>query len=161
MAGMVRSALLDSRRLNLSRIDVYVEQGVCYLSGEASSGESKLEAEALAGRIPGWMGSALFSQYHLAGPWSIAVRPEVFRDRNGRMTQFQQMIWANTPTLSTSGMWACTKPLSVWSTAMTDRPERKGGFYQRAGCERAAAVDGGAAGGVAFGDLGLRLRAGC
>lgn len=53
MAGMVRNALLDSRRLNLSRIDVSVEDGVCYLSGEASSGESKIEAEALAGRIPG------------------------------------------------------------------------------------------------------------
>jgi hypothetical protein len=46
-----------------------------------------------------WMGSALFTQYHLTGPWSVAVRPEFFWDRNGRMTQFQQMIWANTTTL--------------------------------------------------------------
>lgn len=53
MASMVRNALLDSRRLNLSRIDVSVEDGVCYLSGEASSGESKIEAEALASRVPG------------------------------------------------------------------------------------------------------------
>jgi hypothetical protein len=46
-----------------------------------------------------WMGSALFTQWNLTGPWSVAVRPEFFWDRNGRMTQHEQLIWANTSTL--------------------------------------------------------------
>lgn len=53
VARAVKTALLDSRRLNLSRIDVSVDDGVCYLSGEASSGESKLEAEKLASGVTG------------------------------------------------------------------------------------------------------------
>lgn len=46
-----------------------------------------------------WMGSALFTQWNLTGPWSVAVRPELFWDRNGRVTGFEQFIWANTSTL--------------------------------------------------------------
>jgi osmotically-inducible protein OsmY len=53
VARAVKNALLDSRRLNLSRIDVSVEEGVCYLSGEASSGESKRDAEKVASGVPG------------------------------------------------------------------------------------------------------------
>jgi osmotically-inducible protein OsmY len=45
--------LLESKRLNLSRIDVSVEEATVYLTGEASSSESKFEAEQLAGQIPG------------------------------------------------------------------------------------------------------------
>jgi hypothetical protein len=47
-----------------------------------------------------WMGSALFTQWRITGPWSLAIRPECFWDRNGRMTQFEQFIWANTTTLT-------------------------------------------------------------
>ena len=46
-----------------------------------------------------WMGSALFTQWDLIGPWSVALRPEFFWDPNGRMTQSKQLIWANTSTL--------------------------------------------------------------
>lgn len=46
-----------------------------------------------------WMGAALFSQWHLAGPWSIAVRPEFYWDPQGRMTEREQLIWASTSTL--------------------------------------------------------------
>lgn len=53
VARQVKNALLDTRRLNLSRIDVSVDEGVCYLSGDASSGESKLEAEKVARGVPG------------------------------------------------------------------------------------------------------------
>jgi len=47
-----------------------------------------------------WMGSALFTQWKIMGPWSVAIRPECFWDRNGRMTQFEQFIWANTTTVA-------------------------------------------------------------
>jgi hypothetical protein len=46
-----------------------------------------------------WMGAALFTQRHLVGPWSVAVRPEVFWDPQGQMTEREQLIWANTSTL--------------------------------------------------------------
>ena len=46
-----------------------------------------------------WMGAALFTQRHLIGPWSVAVRPEVYWDPQGRMTEQEQLIWANTSTL--------------------------------------------------------------
>lgn len=46
-----------------------------------------------------WMSSALFTEEHITGPWSVAVRPEFYWDRNGRMTQFERFIWANTTTL--------------------------------------------------------------
>ncbi|MGQ0811891.1 MAG: outer membrane beta-barrel protein [Nitrospiraceae bacterium] len=46
-----------------------------------------------------WMGSALFTQWNITGPWHLAIRPEFYWDRNGRMTHLQQVIWANTSTL--------------------------------------------------------------
>jgi hypothetical protein len=46
-----------------------------------------------------WMGGALFTQWHLAGPWSVAVRPEFYWDPQGRMTEREQLLWANTTTL--------------------------------------------------------------
>lgn len=46
-----------------------------------------------------WMGAALFTQRHLTGPWSVAVRPEFYWDPQGRMTAHEQLIWANTLTL--------------------------------------------------------------
>lgn len=45
------------------------------------------------------MGAALFTQRHLTGPWSVAVRPEIYWDPQGRMTEHEQLIWANTTTL--------------------------------------------------------------
>jgi hypothetical protein len=45
------------------------------------------------------MGAALFTQRHLIGRWSVAVRPEVYWDPQGRMTEHEQLIWANTSTL--------------------------------------------------------------
>jgi hypothetical protein len=46
-----------------------------------------------------WMGGALFTRWELTGPWSVAVRPEFYWDRNGRLSEFEQFIWANTTTI--------------------------------------------------------------
>lgn len=46
-----------------------------------------------------WMGSALFSRWHVGGPWSLALRPEVYWDADGRMTGSQQLIKAVTATV--------------------------------------------------------------
>lgn len=46
-----------------------------------------------------WMGSALFSRWHIGGPWSVALRPEIYWDGDGRMTGNRQLIKAVTATL--------------------------------------------------------------
>lgn len=45
-----------------------------------------------------WMGSALFSRWHIGGPWSVALRPEVYWDADGKMTGNTNLITAMTAT---------------------------------------------------------------
>lgn len=45
-----------------------------------------------------YMGGALSARWHIAGPWSVAVRPEFYWDRNGLQTGSQQFIKAITTT---------------------------------------------------------------
>lgn len=52
-----------------------------------------------------WTGAALFTRWEVQGPWSLAVRPEFFWDRNGRMTGEEQLIWAVTSTLEYKRNW--------------------------------------------------------
>lgn len=47
-----------------------------------------------------WTGAALFSRWEVSGPWSLALRPEWFWDRNGRITDAQQLLWGVTTTLA-------------------------------------------------------------
>ena len=46
-----------------------------------------------------WMGSALFTRWHIDGPWSVGLRPEIYWDRDGRMTGNRQLNKAITATL--------------------------------------------------------------
>jgi hypothetical protein len=39
-----------------------------------------------------WMGLALCTQWALSGPWAVGVWPEFFWDRNGILTQFEQLL---------------------------------------------------------------------
>lgn len=43
--------------------------------------------------------AALFTRWHIEGPWSAAVRPEFYWDRNGRWTGNEQFVRAITSTL--------------------------------------------------------------
>ncbi len=45
-----------------------------------------------------WMGSAFWTRWNIEGPWTVAVRPEVYWDPNGEMTGYQQFIRAVTLT---------------------------------------------------------------
>jgi hypothetical protein len=38
-------------------------------------------------------------RWNFSGPWSVAVRPEFYWDRNGRLTGFEQFVKAVTTTL--------------------------------------------------------------
>lgn len=46
-----------------------------------------------------WTGAALFARWNVQGPWSVAVRPEVYWDRNGRLSGSEQLLKAITATL--------------------------------------------------------------
>lgn len=46
-----------------------------------------------------WMGGAGFARWQLEGPWAVAVRPEFYWDRNGRITGAEQLLKAVTGTL--------------------------------------------------------------
>lgn len=46
-----------------------------------------------------WTSTAFFVRYHVRGPWSVAFRPELYWDRNGRLTGAEQRITAMTSTL--------------------------------------------------------------
>lgn len=46
-----------------------------------------------------WTGAALFARWNIHGPWSVAIRPEVYWDRDGRITGSQQLLKAMTATL--------------------------------------------------------------
>ena len=45
-----------------------------------------------------YMGVALPMRWHIEGPWSVAIRPEVYWDRNGLMTSSEQLIKVVTTT---------------------------------------------------------------
>jgi osmotically-inducible protein OsmY len=53
LASRITRAVLASDELNLSRIDVSVEQGTVYLSGMADDHESKAHAEKEASGVTG------------------------------------------------------------------------------------------------------------
>lgn len=50
-------------------------------------------------RQTSWMGSALFTRWHVGGPWTLALRPEIYWDDDGRMTGNRQLIKAITATV--------------------------------------------------------------
>ncbi|MDR4478735.1 MAG: outer membrane beta-barrel protein [Nitrospira sp.] len=46
-----------------------------------------------------WTAAALYAHWKVSGPWSVAVRPEVYWDRNGRISGSEQVLRAVTTTL--------------------------------------------------------------
>jgi hypothetical protein len=46
-----------------------------------------------------WTGAMLPMRWNFSGPWSAAIRPEFYWDRNGRLTGFEQFVKAVTTTL--------------------------------------------------------------
>ncbi len=59
--------------------------------------------ESIAGQLGGprtfVMGGNMVVKWHITGPWSLAVRPEFYWDRNGRWTGAEQFVKAITSTV--------------------------------------------------------------
>lgn len=92
-----------------------------------------------AAELPGrpqafWTGGALWGRWNIHGPWSVACRPELHWDRNGRLTGSEELIKAITAT----GEYAW--PQAQFIPGMTTRVEyhydessgSDGGFFRGA-----------------------------
>jgi hypothetical protein len=79
-----------------------------------------------------WTGAALFVRHTIAGPWSVAVRPELYWDEDGRQTGFAQFVQAITTTLE----YKITAPYSTGLLRLEYRYDRstgrEGGFFKGA-----------------------------
>jgi hypothetical protein len=88
-------------------------------------------AEQISAPRSFWTGAALFTRWEVGGPWSLAMRPEFFWDRNGRLTGAEQLIWAITSTLQYSRHWGGHS----WTIRVEHRFDRStgvgGGFFSR------------------------------
>jgi hypothetical protein len=78
-----------------------------------------------------WTGAVLYARWNVSGPWSVAVRPEFYWDRNGRISGSEQLLKAMTTTLEYK--WA-----HPWQTALLRLEHRYdessgvgGGFFKR------------------------------
>jgi len=78
-----------------------------------------------------WMGGALFTRWNVSGPWSVAVRPEVYWDRNGRLTGNEQFIKAVTSTVEYRLPLAQTTSLFRLEYRFDESTGAQGGFFKR------------------------------
>ncbi|MDH4152165.1 MAG: porin [Nitrospira sp.] len=78
-----------------------------------------------------WTAGAFYARWNGQGPWSVALRPEFYWDRNGRISGSEQLLKAMTTTLE----YRWTHP---WQTALLRMEHRYdestgagGGFFMR------------------------------
>lgn len=77
-----------------------------------------------------WMASAIWARWHVDGPWSVALRPEIYWDGDGRLTGSRQLIKAVTTTVEYK------IPLGSASVALRteyrfdDSSGKQGGFFR-------------------------------
>ncbi|TAJ23101.1 MAG: porin [Nitrospirae bacterium] len=75
------------------------------------------------------MGGALFTRWHIAGPWAIAVRPEFYWDRNGRWTGSQQLVKAVATTLEYKAPYRWTNVTLRLEHRYDDSTGKQAGFF--------------------------------
>lgn len=89
-----------------------------------------------AAELPGhprafWTAAALFARWNLAGPWSLAVRPELYWDRNGRISGAEQLLKAVTTTVEYRWDVSCQTLLLRLEHRYDESTGRDGGFFTR------------------------------
>lgn len=90
--------------------------------------------ENLAGRTGSprafWTGGALFTRWNVTGPWAVAVRPEFYWDRNGRLTGFEQLVKAVTSTLEYKAPLGLQTALLRLEHRYDESTGAQGGFFK-------------------------------
>jgi hypothetical protein len=77
-----------------------------------------------------WTAGQLPIHYLLGGPWSLTIRPEVYWDRNGRLTGFQQFIKAVTTTLEYKLPYRWTNMIARLEYRYDESRGPGGGFFK-------------------------------
>lgn len=95
--------------------------------------EHQIGTENLA--VPGsprtfWTTALLPIQWRIGGPWSVAVRPEFYWDRNGRLTGFKQLVKAMTTTLGYRIPYGWTNTILRLEHRYDESTGAGGGFFK-------------------------------
>ncbi len=77
-----------------------------------------------------WTGAMVEARWDFSGPWNIAVRPEFFWDRNGRLTGFQQLVKAVSTTLEYKMPYRWTHTILRLEHRFDDSTGPGGGFFK-------------------------------
>ena len=76
------------------------------------------------------MGGNLVVRWHVAGPWSVALRPEFYWDRNGRWTGAEQFVKAITSTVEYQFPYKWTNTIVRVEHRYDDSTGAGGGFFK-------------------------------
>lgn len=79
-----------------------------------------------------YTGGTLMMRWNIAGPWSVALRPEFYWDRNGLMTGSEQFIKAVTTTLEYRLPYKWTNTICRMEYRYDDSTGSGGGFFNGA-----------------------------
>lgn len=77
-----------------------------------------------------WMASAIWSRWHIAGPWSAALRPEIYWDGDGRLTGSKQLIKAVTATVEYKIPLDLASVMLRTEYRFDDSSGKQGGFFR-------------------------------
>ncbi len=77
-----------------------------------------------------YMGAAFPMRWHIEGPWSVALRPEVYWDRNGLMTGSEQLIKAVTTTAEYKLPYKWTNMIGRLEYRFDESTGAGGGFFK-------------------------------
>jgi len=77
-----------------------------------------------------YTGATIETRWHIAGPWTVSVRPEFFWDRNGLMTGSEQFIKAITTTAEYRLPYLWTNTICRLEYRYDDSTGAGGGFYK-------------------------------
>ena len=96
-------------------------------------GEYQVGTQEMA--VPGnprvfYMGAAFPMRWHIAGPWSVALRPEVYWDRSGLMTGAEQFIRAVTTTAEYKFPYKWTNMIARLEYRYDESTGSGGGFFK-------------------------------
>jgi len=78
-----------------------------------------------------WTGASLPVQWHVAGPWSVAVRPEMYWDRNGRISGFEQFIKTVTTTVEHRSSVGVGEAIFRLEYRFDESTGPQGGFFKK------------------------------
>ena len=77
-----------------------------------------------------YTGSALELKWHIEGPWTVALRPEFWWDRNGLMSGFEQLVRAVTTTLQYTVPYRWTNTICKLEYRYDESTGPGGGFFK-------------------------------